>query len=49
MYNHIALARVKRSHERDMELEGRGHEHETMGEKAKRLATEPALEPSSVV
>ena len=47
LYSQWILRRVKRSHQRDMELNP--PEHETVGEKVHRLTHEPALEPSSVV
>lgn len=49
LYNNWALSRVKSKHQRELERELRGEEHEGMVEKMKRKVNEPGLEPGSVV
>ena len=48
LYNQWALARVRKTHNRQVEMES-DHEGETVGEKVNRIAHKPALEPGSVV
>ncbi|KAF2814790.1 uncharacterized protein BDZ99DRAFT_485369 [Mytilinidion resinicola] len=49
VYNNLVLSKVKRKHEREMQLNGTEDEHEDILHKINRKAREPALEPSSVV
>lgn len=49
LYNFWVLARVKRSHSRDMLRSDAPREGEGLREKVERVAKQPALEPGSVV
>ena len=51
LYDRWALQRVRNRHDDELrrDLERSQHEHETVLEKVKRLAHQPALEPNSVI